>query len=109
MVEALGLSQAEAGIIASANFLGYLLGALAAAKAVLPGGRRRWFLVALAISALTTAAMAAEASIPLFILLRFASGVATAFVLVLASALVLDRLTSREERRCWKGGCRPVR
>ena len=94
MVEGLGLSQAEAGIIASANFLGYLLGALAAAKASLPGGRRRWFLVALAISALTTAAMAAEAAVPLFLLLRFASGVASAFVLVFASALVLDRLAA---------------
>jgi predicted MFS family arabinose efflux permease len=94
MVEGLGLSQAQAGIIASANFLGYLLGALAAAKASLPGGRRRWFLIALTISALTTAAMALEASVPLFLLLRFASGVASAFVLVLSSALVLDRLAA---------------
>ncbi|MGD1877153.1 MAG: YbfB/YjiJ family MFS transporter [Kiloniellaceae bacterium] len=94
MVETLGLSQAEAGIVASANFLGYLLGALAAAKASLPGGRRRWFLVALAISALTTAAMAADASVPWFLLLRFASGIASAFVLVFVSALVLDRLAA---------------
>ena len=94
MVERLGLGQGEAGVIASANFLGYLLGALAAAKAKLPGGRRRWFLVSLAISAVTTAAMAAEASVPLFIAVRFASGVASAFVLVFSSALVLDRLTA---------------
>jgi predicted MFS family arabinose efflux permease len=101
MVEGIGLSQAEAGIIASANFLGYLLGALAAAKASLPGGRRRWFLIALAISALTTAAMAAAASVPLFILLRFASGVASAFVLVFASALVLDRLMAAGRTGLW--------
>jgi len=94
MVESLGLSQAEAGIIASANFLGYLLGALAAAKASLPGGRRRWFLASLGVSAFTTAAMAVEASVPLFLVLRFASGVASAFVLVFASALVLDRLAA---------------
>jgi predicted MFS family arabinose efflux permease len=94
MVEDLGLSQAEAGVIASANFLGYLLGALAAAKASLPGGRRRWFLVSLAISALTTAAMALDGSVPLFLTLRFASGMASAFVLVFSSALVLDRLAA---------------
>lgn len=94
MVDSLGLSQAEAGVIASANFLGYLLGALAAAKASLPGGRRRWFLVSLAISALTTAAMALESSVPFFLALRFASGVASAFVLVFSSALVLDRLAA---------------
>jgi predicted MFS family arabinose efflux permease len=101
MVEGLGLNQAEAGIIASANFLGYLLGALAAAKASLPGGRRRWFLIALAISALTTAAMAASAAVPWFLLLRFASGVASAFVLVFSSALVLDRLTAAGRTGLW--------
>ena len=94
MVESLGLSQAQAGIVASANFLGYLLGALGAAKASLPGGQRRWFLVALFASAFTTAAMAAESSLVLFLVLRFVSGVASAFVLVLASSLVLDRLTA---------------
>ena len=101
MVEGFGLGQAEAGIIASANFLGYLLGALMAAKASLPGGRRRWFLIALAISAATTAAMAAAGSVPLFILLRFASGVASAFVLVFASALVIDRLTAAGRPGLW--------
>ena len=40
MEESLGLTKAEAGVIASANFLGYLLGALAASLAALPGGRR---------------------------------------------------------------------
>ena len=94
MVESLGLSQAQAGIVASANFLGYLLGALAAAKASLPGGRRRWFLAALATSAVTTAAMAGEAWLSLFLLLRFLGGVASAFVLVFSSALVLDRLAA---------------
>ncbi|MEQ8355569.1 MAG: YbfB/YjiJ family MFS transporter [Kiloniellaceae bacterium] len=94
MVDGLGLSQAQAGVIASANFLGYLLGALAAAKASLPGGRRRWFLISLAISAFTTAAMAAVDTVAPFLLLRFASGVASAFVLVFASALVLDRLAA---------------
>ncbi len=38
MIESLGLTKADAGVIASANFLGYLLGALGAAMVPLPGG-----------------------------------------------------------------------
>ena len=38
--------------------------------------------------------MAAVATVPPFIVLRFASGVASAFVLVFSSALVLDRLAA---------------
>jgi len=94
MAESLALSQAEAGVIASANFLGYLVGALAAALVSLPGGRRLWFLSALAISALSTGAMGLTTSMAAFLALRLAGGVASAFVLVLASALVLDRLSA---------------
>ena len=43
MVEALSLTKAEAGLIASANFVGYLAGALLAAIR-LPGSRRAWLL-----------------------------------------------------------------
>ena len=92
MEEALGLTKPQAGIIASVNFLGYLLGALAAARSALPGGRRAWFLGALGISAVTTGAMGLTASMAIFLGLRFVGGAASAFVLVFASALVLDRL-----------------
>ncbi len=92
MVDALGLTRSEAGIIASANFLGYLLGALIAAWPGLPGSRRGWLLAAVAVSGLTTAAMGLTDSRPAFLLLRFAGGMASAFTLVFASALVLDRL-----------------
>lgn len=92
MVESLQLSASQAGIIASANFLGYLLGALAAAMPSLPGGRRNWLIGALAISAATTAAMGAFDSLIVFIVQRFIGGVASAFVLVLGSALVLEKL-----------------
>ena len=94
MVADLGISKSEAGLIASANFLGYLLGALAAAGVAAPGGRRLWLLGALALSALTTGAMALGASMILFLVLRFTGGVASALVMVFASALVLDRLSA---------------
>jgi len=99
MAEGLALTQAEAGIIASANFLGYLLGALAAALGRLPGGRRAWFLAALGLSALSTGAMGLTISMPVFLALRLIGGVASAFVLVFASALVLDRLSQLRRER----------
>jgi MFS family permease len=92
MVEDLGLSKATAGLIASANFAGYLAGALLAATPAVAGSRRRWLLAGLGVCALTTAAMAQTSSTAAFLLLRFAGGVASAFGLVFASALVLDGL-----------------
>ncbi len=93
MAAALDLSKAQAGLIASANFLGYLVGALLAAVGTLPGPRRRWLLGALALSGLTTVAMGATDVVPAFLALRFIGGAASAFVLVLASAVVLEHLT----------------
>jgi predicted MFS family arabinose efflux permease len=94
MVEALGLSKSQAGLIASANFLGYLIGALLAALPSLPGSRRAWVIGALGTSALTTAAMAVAATTPAFLALRFVGGAASAFVLIIASTLVLELLAT---------------
>ena len=94
MVEGLGMDRADAGLIASANFLGYLVGALWAARASLPGPRHFWLLGAAFSAALTTGAMAFASSMIPFLLLRFAGGVASALVMVLASALVLERLAA---------------
>jgi len=94
MSAALGMSKSAAGFVASANFLGYLVGALLVATPFVPGSRRTWLLVALATSALTTGAMGLVSTMPAFVLLRFVGGVASAFGLVFASALVLDRLAA---------------
>jgi len=99
MVEDLGMTKSAAGLLASANFAGYLVGALAAALPGLPGSRRRWLIAALIASALTTAAMAVPSSIAAFLLLRFVGGVASAFGLVFSSALVLDRLSALRRPR----------
>jgi len=92
MIEGLGLTKAEAGLIASANFFGYLVGALLAAAPGLPGTRRAWLLGSLALGAATTGGMGLASSLPAFLALRCAGGAASAFVLVFASALVFDRL-----------------
>ncbi|MEZ5665847.1 MAG: YbfB/YjiJ family MFS transporter [Alphaproteobacteria bacterium] len=90
MMDQLGLSSGAAGLIASANFLGYLVGALAAALPALPGSRRTWLLAALWANAALLAATAASGWLPTLLALRFAGGAASAFVLVYASAAVLE-------------------
>lgn len=94
MVDDLGLSQAQAGLIASANFAGYLVGAIGAALPTLPGSRRAWLLGALGLSALTTGLMGLGTFLPFFVAVRFGGGMASAFVLVFSSALILDRLAA---------------
>ncbi len=94
MLATLGLSKATAGLIASANFAGYLAGALGAARAPLPGPKRWWLLGALALSAGTTGAMGLVGSVGWFLTLRFVGGAASALVLIMASALVMDRLAA---------------
>ena len=94
MAEDLGLTPSEGGLVASANLLGHLVGAIAAARALMPGGRRAWLLGALALSATTTAAMGLTVEMAAFLALRFAGGVAGALAIVLVSGLVLDRLAA---------------
>ena len=91
MVDGLRLSQGQAGIIASANYAGYLAGALFGVLPFALGAHRTWMLWALAASAATTAAMAMTTSVAAFVALRFAGGVASAFVFVFAASFVLDR------------------
>jgi predicted MFS family arabinose efflux permease len=92
MMACLGMSKSDAGLIASANFAGYLAGAFYLARAQLPGSRRAWLLGALLASAATTAAMGLTKTMVGFMGLRFLGGVASAPVLILSSALVLERL-----------------
>ncbi|MDE0048890.1 MAG: YbfB/YjiJ family MFS transporter [Rhodospirillales bacterium] len=94
MIAGLELDRSEAGLIASANYLGYFVGALAAAWRAVPGEPRLWLLGALALCGLSTGAMALTTSLAPFLILRFAGGAAGALVMVLASSLVMDRLAA---------------
>ncbi len=94
MIEDLDLSKGHAGLIASANFLGYLVGALIAVLPRFANRKRLCFFAGLALSALTTGAMGFYADLNSFLLFRFLGGIASAFVLVFASALVLERLSA---------------
>ena len=83
-----GLTLAAAGWLAAANYLGYLVGALCAARVppkwALRGG--------LLLIALVTAGMGATDSFTAWFVLRLLAGVASAWVLVHVSAWALGRL-----------------
>lgn len=93
MVEAIQLTKAQAGLIASANFLGYFVGAILAAVR-LPGTRRFWLLSSLSVTAICLLGMGLTTAMPAFLGLRFVAGMASAFVLIFSSALVIDRLAA---------------
>ncbi|MEM1046679.1 MAG: YbfB/YjiJ family MFS transporter [Pseudomonadota bacterium] len=88
------LSVGATGWIASANFAGYLAGALLASSGRLSGQPRQWLLAALAVNAIGLAMMALSTSLAAFLVWRFIGGLASAFMLVFASALVLERLAA---------------
>jgi MFS family permease len=51
MLESLAWSKAEAGLVASSNFLGYLIGALLATRPITASRQRRGLIAALLVSA----------------------------------------------------------
>ncbi len=84
-----GVSVGQGGWLAAANYLGYLAGALAAMRG---GSASRAIRGGLVAVALTTIAMGFVESFAAWAVLRFASGVASALVLVSVSAWSLARL-----------------
>ncbi|MCG6113807.1 MAG: YbfB/YjiJ family MFS transporter [Mesorhizobium sp.] len=92
MMEELGQSTADAGLIASANYAGYLIGALLASGGWGEGRERAVGLWSLAASALLVALMAAVGELGPFLILRFLAGIASAFVMIFVSSLVFARL-----------------
>jgi MFS family permease len=94
MLDALRWSKADAGLVASANYLGYLAGALVAGHSILSTTPRKWLLIALAVSAATTAGTGMLSDTTAILFVRCIGGIASAFVIVCASTLVLDRLSA---------------
>lgn len=90
MMGELALSASDAGLIAAANFAGYLAGAFLASGGWGRGRERSIVFLSLAATALLLAAMAFFSALPAFMLIRFLAGVASALGLVFTSALVLS-------------------
>lgn len=94
MMQALHLSAASAGLIASANYLGYLVGAFAAAGGWAHGRERTLMLAALALSTVLAAAMGFTENLTAFLLIRFLAGVVSAFVMVFLASIVFSHLAA---------------
>jgi len=94
MQEEFAFSNATAGFLATSNYLGYFLGALLASKMALQNRKVRLLRWGLVISIVTTAMIGAFPLFSLWYIMRFISGIASAFVFVVASSIVLDRLAS---------------
>ncbi|MGI8623801.1 MAG: YbfB/YjiJ family MFS transporter [Solirubrobacteraceae bacterium] len=97
------LTPAQAGLLAAANYAGYLAGAVLVAGAVrraAPVAALRAFTLAVVA---TTALMSVTTGLAAWSVVRFAAGVASAGVFVLASGLVLDELRrlGRSARAGW--------
>lgn len=86
-----GLSVEDGSWLASANYLGYLLGALWAVR--LSIGASAAIRTGLAVTGLSTVAMAFHGGFVSWLVLRAVAGVASAWVLVFVSAWSLDRLS----------------
>jgi predicted MFS family arabinose efflux permease len=99
MQDGLHLTPAIAGWIASANYLGYLAGALVTTAMRPLGGPRRMIAFGLILSAITTGLMAAASSVALFAVLRFLGGLASALVLVYTVPIVFTRLAEMSAER----------
>lgn len=104
MQAATGLGADGAGLLASLNYLGYFVGALG--MGLVPHGATRTavFRLSLLLSIVTTAAMGldlgdAGQAMPVWLVLRFLSGVSSAGIFILGVAMVLDTLARQGGER----------
>ena len=106
MMEELHLSPANAGWIASANYLGYLVGALAAAGGWAHGRERLLMLAALGASTVLAALMGLTDTMVAFLVIRFLAGLASAFVMVFMASIVFSHINAagRGDLQAWHFG-----
>ncbi|MGG3449586.1 YbfB/YjiJ family MFS transporter [Domibacillus aminovorans] len=102
MQNALSFSDVVAGYLASSNYAGYFLGAILAGVLPLKKHKTFYLRISLMVSVLTTLGMGLSHSYLLMLVIRFISGISSAFIFVLASSIVLDKLAANGKTH-WSG------
>ena len=92
MLEELNITKTEGGLIASWNFFGYLCGSLLSISSIFKKRVKLVFFISIVLSILTTFLMSMNDEIIFFIIVRFISGVSSAFVLIFGTALILPNI-----------------
>ncbi|RAK17172.1 putative MFS family arabinose efflux permease [Anoxybacillus vitaminiphilus] len=100
--DAVRLTDVMAGYLASANYLGYLLGAFLAGISQWKKGKTFYLRFYLVINILTTIAMGLTDLYLLWFFFRFISGLTSGLVFVLASSIILDILALTKQS-LWSG------
>ncbi len=95
MISELNLTTTEAGLIASSNYLGYLLGSLIPIFPKFPKNIRSIFIYSIFISIISLFAMGLTNTFEVFILIRFIHGVFSAFVLILGTSLIVSHIQKK--------------
>jgi len=95
MISELNLSATEAGLIASANYLGYLLGSLIPIFPQFPKNIRSLFINSIFISIISLFAMGLTNTFEIFIIIRFIHGIFSAFVLILGTSLIVSHIQKK--------------
>ena len=95
MISELNLTTTEAGLIASSNYLGYLLGSLIPIFPQFPKNIRSIFIYSIFISIISLFAMGLTNTFEVFILIRFVHGIFSAFVLILGTSLIVSHIQKK--------------
>ena len=95
MISELNLTTTEAGLIASSNYLGYLLGSLIPIFPQFPKNIRSIFIYSIFISIISLFSMGLTNNFEVFLFIRFIHGVFSAFVLILGTSLIVSHVQKK--------------